>query len=155
MEDWGRDVVVEVDGTTHNPTERADRVVQHLRAQGERITTSRRVIIELLASTDEHLTVEGVADRVQEVHPEIHLSTVYRTLETLEQWGVVEHVHRGHAPPIHHLADAHPHLVCETCGRVADIPVAMLEDLTTRLRDEFGFELHATHFALMGECDRH
>jgi Fur family ferric uptake transcriptional regulator len=148
-------MVAESNGATSRSTERADHVVERLRAQGERITTSRRTIIELLASTDDHLTVEGVADRVQAEHPEIHLSTVYRTLETLEQWGVVEHVHLGHAPPVHHLADAHPHLVCETCGRVADIPVAMLEDLTTRLREEFGFELHATHFALMGTCDQH
>jgi len=138
-----------------SPTDRADRVVERLRAQGERITTSRRVVIELLATTDEHLTVEDIAGRVQAWHPEIHLSTVYRTLESLEQWGVVEHVHRGHAPPIHHLADAHPHLVCELCGRVSDIPVSALDDLTALLRDRFGFELHATHFALMGTCDNH
>ncbi len=139
----------------HSPADRADRVLRRLRAQGERITTCRRVIVELLASTDDHLTVEDIAVRVQAVHPEIHLSTVYRTLESLEDWGVVEHVHRGHAPPIHHLADAHPHLVCESCGRVSDIPVEALDDLTELLRDRFGFELHATHFALMGTCARH
>ena len=115
--------MVESNGAAQSSTERADRMVQSLRAKGERITTSRRAVIGLLASTDDHLTVEDIADRVQALHPEIHLSTVYRTLETLEEWGVVEHVHRGHVPPIHHLADAHPHLVCETCGAVADIPV--------------------------------
>lgn len=141
--------------TTHDPADRTERVLERLRAQGERITTSRATVVGLLASTDDHLTVEDIAVRVQADHPEIHLSTVYRTLESLEEWGVVEHVYRGHAPPIHHLADAHPHLVCESCGRVSDIPVEALDGFTALLRDRFGFELHATHFALMGTCDRH
>ncbi len=135
--------------------DRAGALLARLRAKGERITTSRRAIIELLSATDDHLTVEDIAARVQMTHPEIHLSTIYRTLESLELWGVVEHVHRGHAPPIHHLANAHPHVVCETCGRVSDIPIGALDELALRLREQFGFVLHATHFALMGECELH
>ncbi len=130
-------------------------ILSRLRAQGRRITTSRRAVIEVLAGTNEHLTVEDIAVRVQAEHEEIHLSTVYRTLESLESWDVIEHIHRGHAPPIHHLTHAHPHLVCEVCGRVYDIPPTELAELGTRLRERYGFELHATHFALMGRCNQH
>jgi Fur family ferric uptake transcriptional regulator len=130
-------------------------ILQLLRARGLRITTSRRAVIELLITTKEHLTVEEIAARVQRAHPEIHLSTVYRTLEVLEEWGVVEHVHRGHGAPIHHLAHTHPHLVCETCGRVYDIPPAELDALGARLMERYAFELHPTHFALMGRCNQH
>jgi Fur family ferric uptake transcriptional regulator len=133
----------------------AEVILDRLRAQGRRMTTSRRAVIEVLSDTNEHLTVEDIAVRVQAVHEEIHLSTVYRTLEALESWDVVEHIHRGHAPPIHHLAHTHPHLVCETCGRIYDLPSADLAELVTRLRDRYGFELHATHFALMGQCNQH
>jgi Fur family ferric uptake transcriptional regulator len=140
--------------TSSNPN-RIDIILGRLRAQGRRMTTSRRAVIEVLAGTNEHLTVEDIAARVQSVHEEIHLSTVYRTLEALESWDVVEHIHRGHAPPIHHLAHTHPHLVCETCGRVYDIPPEELDHLGTRLREQYGFELHATHFALMGQCNQH
>ena len=73
--------MTEANGSMHNATDRAGVVLDRLRAQGERITTSRRVIVELLASTDDHLTIEDIAVRLQAMHPEIHLSTVYRTLD--------------------------------------------------------------------------
>ena len=64
-----------------------------------------------------------------DAHPEIHLSTVYRTLDSLHEWGLVEHVHRPHGPSFFHLAGAHRHLVCEQCGRIHDVPAAEFDAL--------------------------
>ena len=123
-----------------------------LRAEGRRITTARRTIIELLASTHDHLTAEHIALAVQHAHPEIHVSTVYRTLESLEEWGLVEHVHRGHGAAFFTSPASHPHMVCEVCGRVIDVPQEEFDPLVEHVRDVYGFDIDVAHNALMGRC---
>ena len=123
-----------------------------LRAEGRRVTTARRTIIELLGDGREHLTVDDIARRVHLAHPEIHVSTVYRTLESFEAWGLAEHVHRGHGPAFFHLAASHPHMVCELCGRVFDVPADEFSALVARVREIYGFDLDIAHNALMGRC---
>src|SRR5688500_7914635 len=71
-----------------------EEVLDLVRSRGGRVTAPRRAVIgALLAGQGEHLTAEDVAARVQDDHPEVHLSTVYRTLEALEELGVASHVH--------------------------------------------------------------
>jgi Fur family transcriptional regulator, ferric uptake regulator len=136
-------------------SEQASTTIDALRADGRRVTTARRLVVELLASTSEHLTADDLANSIHDAHPEIHLSTVYRTLDSLHEWGLVEHVHQPHGPSFFHLTGAHRHLVCEQCGRIRDVPVAEFEALVTRIRDRYGFELHLGHVALVGRCGAH
>jgi len=136
-------------------TESAVRALDALRASGRRVTTARRVVVEQLAQPAEHLTADELAARVHDDHPEVHLSTVYRTLESLGSWGLVEHIHQPHGPSFFHLAGAHCHLVCEECGRICDVPTAEFEPLVVRIRDQCGFELHIGHAALAGRCREH
>ena len=126
-----------------------------LRDEGRRITTARRLVIELLARTSEHLTADDLATRIHDAHPEIHLSTVYRTLDSLREWGLVEHVHHPRGASFFHLAGAHRHLVCEHCGRIHDVPAAEFDGLVARIRDLYAFELHLGHLALVGRCREH
>lgn len=132
----------------------ADEILSLLRSRGDRITGARRAVVEaLLAGDDHHVTADEVAARVSVAHPEVHRATVYRTLERLQQLGVVTHVHLGHGPSTFHLEDRpHHHAVCSTCGTVVEVPLAALDDLAARLREEHGFELSAQHFALSGRC---
>ena len=106
--------MVMIDHSTHTD---ARQILEQIRARGERITTPRRAVIELLASTHEHLTVDDIANRLHPVHPSIAPSTVYRTLEALQEWGLVEKIHRGQGATFFHLAQTHQHLVCEVCGK--------------------------------------
>jgi Fur family ferric uptake transcriptional regulator len=133
----------------------AVRILDQIRARGERITTPRQAVVELLASTQEHLTVDDIANRLHVVHPSIAPSTVYRTLEALQEWGMVEKIHRGHGATFFHLAQTHQHLVCEVCGKVSDIAPHELDELAGRLRDAYDFELRPSRFALLGECAHH
>ncbi len=123
-------------------------------ASGGRVTAARRAGLEVLVSTGgEHLSAEDLAARVQAVHPDIHLSTVYRTLESFERVGLVSHVHLGHAPSTYHLAgQAHHHAVCGGCGVVVEVPADVLDGAAERLRTELGFTLDPHHFALEGRC---
>jgi Fur family ferric uptake transcriptional regulator len=131
----------------------ADAILSLLRASGDRITTSRRAVVEALLAGDHHVTAEEVATRVADHNPEVHRATVYRTLDRLQELGVVSHVHLGHGPSTFHVNDRpHHHAVCSSCGSVVEVPLAALDDLADRLRDEHGFELSPQHFALSGRC---
>ena len=68
------------------------------------------------------------ATKIQQQHPEVHLSTVYRTLDSLEKLGIVEHTHVGHGPAVYHVGVTHQHLVCEECGAGSTcVPTHVLE----------------------------
>jgi Fur family ferric uptake transcriptional regulator len=133
----------------------AVRAIAYLRADGRRLTTARRMVIEGLAQTDEHVTADILARWIQHVHPEIHLSTVYRTLDSLCAWGLVTQVHQPHGAAFFHLAGAHEHVVCDTCGHIGDVPASEFDDLVKRLRDHYDFDLDIRHTALIGRCGRH
>jgi Fur family transcriptional regulator, ferric uptake regulator len=136
-------------------SEEITRTLDALRSEGRRVTTARRLVVELLARTTEHLTADDLATRIHDAHPEIHLSTVYRTLDSLNEWGLVEHVHQPHGPSFFHLAGAHRHLVCEQCGRIHDVPAVEFDPLVARIREHYDFELHVGHVALVGRCRDH
>ena len=50
--------------------------MQHMRERGGRVTTALRAVVELLDSTDEHLTTTDIAEAVQRSYPAVHVSTV-------------------------------------------------------------------------------
>ena len=131
-----------------------ERILDLLRARGGRVTTARRAIISaLLDAAADHVTADELSDIVQAAHPDVHLSTIYRCLEALEELGVVDHVHLGHGRAVYHLTDArHQHLVCDRCGAVVEVPDDVFDALGARLRREFGFTLQHGHFAVPGLC---
>jgi Fur family transcriptional regulator, ferric uptake regulator len=131
-----------------------DDLLDRVRAGGGRVTTARRAVLSaLMEPPGGHLAAEDVAERVQRRHPDIHLSTIYRTLEALEELGLLAHVHLGHGPSTYHLTDRpHHHAVCQVCGSVVEFSPDGFDELDRRLRAEHGFELDAQHFALVGRC---
>jgi len=133
----------------------AEDLLDRLRTQGGRVTTARRLVVSALIGATSHVTAEDLAAAIQEHHPEVHLSTVYRTLDSLEKLGIVEHTHVGHGPAVYHVGVTHQHLVCEECGVMIDVPADLLEDVQELLRQQYGFELHVGHFALLGRCASH
>lgn len=131
-----------------------DDLLERIRGGGGRVTAARRAVLEAFLETDDHhLSAEEVARRVQARRPDVHLSTVYRSLDAFEAAGVVVHVHLGHGPSIYHLAtNLHHHAVCDRCATVIELPPDVLDDVAARLRDEHGFRVTAHHFALVGRC---
>lgn len=130
-----------------------DGLVTALRREGVRITTARRLVLSALVHGKPHPTVEELLGTVREMAPDVHASTVYRNLEELERLGVVVHTHLGHGPSTYHLAaDAHGHLVCETCGRAFEAPSDLFGQLARGVKRRLGFTLHPYHFAVLGHC---
>lgn len=123
-----------------------------LHERGLRMTPQRQMVLDAVRSLG-HATPESVCAHVQLTAPAVNISTVYRTLDLLEDIGVVRHTHLGHGAPAY-SADAHPHvhLACHRCGRVTEIDPALLAPLTSALQTEHGFRLDPAHLALSGLC---
>lgn len=132
-----------------------DTVLEKFRANGGRVTTARREIVSVvLGGTEhEHLTADEIGRRIQDEHPEIALSTVYRSLDALAELGVLEHVHMGHGPAVYHLThERHVHLVCRGCGVVLELTDDTLTDVAAEIERTTGFVIEPSHFAINGRC---
>lgn len=135
---------------------RLDTLVGRLRARGVRVTSARRALLAALVdSEDHHLTAQDLSDAVHKAVPDVHLSTIYRSLDSLEELGLVDHVHFGHGRAIYHLADEpHQHLVCEACDAVVEVPDDVFAELAATVHRAYGFALRPHHFAVIGRCRR-
>lgn len=91
-----------------------------LRAAGLRVTAPRRTVLGWLAEHP-HATVEEVRVGVRDGHGPISPQAVYDVLRVGVEVGLVRPVHlAGHPTRFERRTDAHHHLVCRRCGRVAD-----------------------------------
>lgn len=127
--------------------------LDELRAQGHRVTTARRAVIQALLQVDHDMSAGEVAEAIGATQPDTHLSTIYRTLEALEEVGVVVHVHAAHGGVTYQLADrAAQHAECDMCGTTIELPADTLAPVARRLLADYDFELDTRHFPLLGRC---
>jgi Fur family ferric uptake transcriptional regulator len=103
-----------------------------------------------------HATPEEILGEVQSTASGVNLSTVYRTLEVLEQVGLVTHAHIGHGAPTYHVVDdtPHIHLVCSRCRKVESIDGDDFAKYANKLENDNGFVVNISHVALHGLCKK-
>lgn len=119
-----------------------------LRERGLRATPQREQVLAAVRALG-HATPEQISETV----PGVDVTTVYRTLEVLEDIGLVRHAHLRHGAPTYRPAeDQHIHVVCHTCGAVRDADPALVGPLARRLEQEDGFLLDPAHFTVFGRC---
>jgi Fur family ferric uptake transcriptional regulator len=101
-----------------------------------------------------HVSADQVYQQVVRVFPDVNISTVYRTLEVLEELGVVRHTHFHDGVAQYERTDAaqHHHMVCTRCGADSEVDVEVLEPLATELKRRYGFEADLAHSAIVGIC---
>lgn len=101
-----------------------------------------------------HATPDQIHAEVAGKAAGVNITTVYRTLELLEELELITHAHLSHGAPTYHAVDEHQHahLVCRGCGSVRELPSAVLDGLARELRDSRGFRLDIGHVALFGLC---
>jgi Fur family ferric uptake transcriptional regulator len=126
---------------------------QRLRDHGFRITPQRQLVLEAVEYL-RHGTPEEILAEVQRTATGVNLSTVYRTLEVLEDVGLVTHAHIGHGAPTYHAVDEelHIHLVCDRCRKVLSVPADTALTFTTSLAKDFGFTTDIAHVSVHGLC---
>ncbi|HWI75223.1 MAG TPA: helix-turn-helix domain-containing protein [Baekduia sp.] len=121
-----------------------------VRAAGLRLSGARRTVLAALYGAARPLTAEDIARGA-----DCDLASVYRNLETLEEAGVVRHMHLGHGAGVYlPAADATELVVCERCGARADIDPRVTADVRAAVRAATGFTPRFDHFPLAGLCPR-
>jgi Fur family transcriptional regulator, ferric uptake regulator len=127
---------------------------RRLRDHGFRITPQRQLVLEAVEHL-RHGTPDEILVEVQRTATGVNLSTVYRTLEVLEDVGLVTHAHIGHGPPTYHAVDeqVHIHLVCDRCAKVLSVPATSAASFVTQLESEYGFRTDISHVSVHGLCE--
>jgi Fur family ferric uptake transcriptional regulator len=132
-----------------------DGVRERIRARGMRWTPQRRALIEVLSRADGHVTGAELVERCREIDPATIPSTVYRTLDVLEELGFVSHSHSADGREEYHvLPEAeHGHLQCLGCGTTWEIPETEARSLVDGLERARGFAVDLTHLSIAGRCE--
>ncbi len=125
-----------------------------LRARGMRWTPQRRALVEVLANSNGHVTGVELVERCRAIDPETTASTVYRTLDVLEEIGLVRHSHGHDGREEFHVlpATVHGHLRCEGCGATWEIEAEEARRLTLTLSRERQFLVNLSHLTIVGRC---
>ena len=125
-----------------------------LRGSGYRLTPQRELILRAVEDLG-HATPDEVLARVHEQSAAVNVSTVYRTLEVLEQLGLVRHAHLSDRAPTYHSVSDHEHfhLVCRNCHRIVSVDADVLTALRDRLLAEHQFVVDVGHLPVFGRCE--
>ncbi len=132
-----------------------ERFSQELRQRGFRLTPQREMVLQVLHDLPGHATAEEVYARVSALSAAVDPSTVYRTLELLEELRLVASFDLGDGQrhyallPVHHL---HAHLRCQGCGRLITVGAQELQRLLDALTGADGFRVQVDHWVIPGLC---
>lgn len=124
-----------------------------LRRRGYRLTPQRQLVLEAVGRLG-HATPEEIVTAVRRTASGVNISTVYRTLELLEELGLVQHAHLGHGASTYSVTsdDDHVHLVCRDCGGIEEAPPSVVATVVAELAATRGFSVDVGHFAVFGRC---
>jgi len=125
-----------------------------LNEQGYRLTGARRAVVEIMAHSSHAITPIEIYDEARESHPALGLVTVYRTLEALEEQGLVQRVHSPQGCQAFITAPAgHQHLLlCRQCGEAAAFEGDDLETLIRSISRKTGYQITEHWLQLFGLC---
>lgn len=141
-------------GVDQPPMDHWSDVRGRLRARGLRWTPQRRVVVEVLARVDGHVTGAELIEGCRVLDPTTTPSTVYRTLDVLEELGLVSHSHGLEGRQEFHVNPTgdHGHLVCAACGGSWELGPEEVGPLVDGLRLSRGFEVGVDHLSIEGRC---
>ncbi|MGI9157155.1 MAG: Fur family transcriptional regulator [Marmoricola sp.] len=126
---------------------------ERLRATGRRLTPQRELVLQAVETLG-HATPDEVYAEVRKHSSAINLSTVYRTLELLDELGLIRHAHIEERAATYHSVGGHEHfhLVCHHCREQVSVGPERVERFRRELVDEFGFSMDVGHLTIFGTC---
>lgn len=132
--------------------ESSEELAVRCRAAGLKATPQRMAIFQALVESREHPSPEVVFEAVKQALPSISLATVYKTLDSLEEAGLIAEVSQL-AKSKRYDANDHPHhhLVCTSCGSITDVNHPELDRLAAP-PGLGGFEAHEVRIQILGRC---
>lgn len=99
------------------------------------MTKYEKEIYDIINASADHLTAEQIFGQVREKYPGVVLATIYNNINKLCDAGLIRRVSMDGAPDRYDRTERHDHLVCKSCGKIADISFG---DLTASLHQTLG-----------------
>ena len=126
-----------------------------LKQKGFKLTPQRRLIVDIIHDAHEHISADEIISRVQQRMPGVNKSTIYRTLEILEQLGAVYKSDSSDRFIYHHAEEGHHHhLVCTKCGSTVECPEDLFNKVEESLARKYGFRANFQHQVINGFCSK-
>jgi Fur family ferric uptake transcriptional regulator len=131
-------------------------VAAELRGAGLRVTAARVALLETVRDGN-HLDVDAITSGVRARVGHVSLQAVYEALHALTAAGLVRRIEPAGGPARFEgrVGDNHHHLVCRSCGVVADVDCAVGEAPCLTAADDHGFsigEAEVTYWGLCPDC---
>jgi Fe2+ or Zn2+ uptake regulation protein len=130
--------------------------IKRLHAQGGRMTSQRRLIVDTLEKMSGHPTAEELYEVVRKRQPTLHLSTVYRTLRWLEQEGKVSSRRFEEDPRLERFDYAqsteHHHFQCTSCRTVTEFDSPSMDLIVADFEQKIGARVETISLMLYGVC---
>ena len=131
-----------------------DETAELLRRAGHKMTPQRLMIVRALRHAEGHISAAQLTEQVHEIYPFVDVSTVYRTLDVLKRMRLATSTDMGSGDVLFEWTPEQPHhhLLCTSCGDVAELDHGYLARFEQRLSVDFGFAPDLHHFAIFGLC---
>ena len=126
-----------------------------LRSLGHKVTPQRMSILCAVRHSDHHVSANAIHDEIQRLYPFVDVSTVYRTLNTAKELGLVVEVDLGKGDLEFEWLDEtgrHYHLLCRVCGGESVVNGEPIARLVGAISNEHGFTADLEHMAIQGTC---
>lgn len=129
--------------------------LEKLRAHGLRLTPQREMILSAMHEMEGLATAEAIHEKVGSITSAIDISTVYRTLDLLQEFDIVARIDPGDGQ--HHyellgLHGPHIHLICGSCGKVMGIELEEAQSFAEQIQARYGFVADLDHLSIPGLC---
>jgi Fur family transcriptional regulator, stress-responsive regulator len=124
-----------------------------LRAVGLRVTRPRLAVLDVLAEHP-HADADAIATGARAVHPSLSPQAVYGVLKALVAAGLARRIEPAGGPALYELrvGDNHHHLVCRSCGAVADVDCAVGAAPCLAPSDTAGYVVDEAEVVFWGLC---
>jgi Fur family ferric uptake transcriptional regulator len=120
-----------------------------------RMTHQRQVILEEIKKVDTHPTADEVYEMVRRRLRHISLSTVYRNLDILSEYGMIQKLELGGGQKrFDGRTEKHYHIRCIRCGRVGDLTTTKTLDIENALGGKSDYEIVGHRLELLGLCPK-
>ena len=126
---------------------------EELRGAGLRVTAARVALLDTVRHGD-HLDVDAIASGVRDRIGHVSLQAVYEALHALTEAGLVRRIEPTGSPARFEgrIGDNHHHVVCRSCGVVADVDCAVGEAPCLTASDDRGFSIDEAEVIYWGLC---
>lgn len=119
-----------------------------------RITKPMKLIVSVLVKSDHLLNPTEIYMQAKNINPKIGLVTVYRTVEKLEQAGLIDRVHMPDGcQSFFQSSEGHQHLlICTKCGKAEYFEGENLNPFFQKIGEQLGYQVTNHWLQLFGLC---